>query len=59
MYETKFKNIETINNWNAMASTWILRRESYLSKYGKTIEFNETNEKIESNWISILIFEKI
>ena len=49
MYETKFKNIETINNWNAMSSTWILRGESYLSKYGKTIEFNETNEKIESN----------
>ena len=49
MYDTKFKNIQTINNWNLTAITWISRGKSYVSKYGKIIEFNETNEKIESN----------
>ena len=49
MYDTQFTNIETINDWNSITISWISSRESYLSKYGKIIEFNETNEKIESN----------
>ena len=49
MYDTQFTNIETINDWNSITISWISRGESYLSKYGKIIEFNKTNEKIESN----------
>ena len=49
MYDTKFTNIETINNWNSITITWICRGESYFSNYGKIIEFNKANEKIESN----------
>ena len=40
MYGSRIEILESINERNSIVNTWILRGQSYNSKYGKIIRFD-------------------